>query len=775
MAGNSNELTVRRGQTVEVLERLHDKPDWCLVRTTDRSPALEGLVPCAMLCIAHSRSSMEMEGIFNHKGGQMSETLPNNPHRPVSDNNHKLFCIFPDALSVCSNDAILPGSSATLQPGHVMGSQSSPGPKRTGNTLRKWLTSPVRRLSSGKADGHIEERKTGFLKRRQYVIMLFSLSLLLSSFIVSVYNTCPLSPFSYVLLELIETERDYVRDLSLVVEGYMTRMREDGVPDDMKGKDKIVFGNIQQIYDWHKDFFLGEFEKCLEDPDWLGPLFVKHERRLHMYIVYCQNKPKSELIVSEYIDTYFEDLKQRLGHRLQITDLLIKPVQRIMKYQLLLKDFLKFSKKVGIDSVELEKAVEVMCIVPKRCNDMMNVGRLQGFDGKIIAQGRLLLQDTFMVAEPDGGLLNRMKERRVFLFEQIVIFSEPLDKKRGFSMPGYLYKYSIKVSCLGLEDSVDGDPCKFALTSRTSNVSKEAFILHSNHPGVRQVWMLQISQILESQCNFLNVLTSPIDYQRNHVEGPGVSGSIQAGGSGGQVMVPGGGGGAPAGSGSRPSRIPQPSRLPQPLRHHSPALGPGAHEPDGPDKISGMSPRPLSRGPSPSCTTEPDPKVKVPASPHPKQTDSTESASKESRDGVGTAQIPRATVAPLGLVKPRPGTVSPMASPLATPAFKDSIPPCSPGPKTGGSSTSFWSSVPASPASRPGSFTFPGEACDTLGWQNQNQSHRHSTHSKDADRMSTCSSASEQSVQSTQSNGVRDTPAPVDRSASAQLCSCLPS
>lgn len=66
--GSSAELTVRRGQTVEVLERLHDKPDWCLVRTTDRSPAQEGLVPCAMLCIAHSRSSMEMEGIFNHKG-----------------------------------------------------------------------------------------------------------------------------------------------------------------------------------------------------------------------------------------------------------------------------------------------------------------------------------------------------------------------------------------------------------------------------------------------------------------------------------------------------------------------------------------------------------------------------------------------------------------------------------------------------------------------------------------------------------------------------------
>lgn len=30
------------------------------------------------------------------------------------------------------------------------------------------------------------------------------------------------------------------------------------------------------------------------------------ERRLHMYVVYCQNKPKSEHIVSEYIETFFE-------------------------------------------------------------------------------------------------------------------------------------------------------------------------------------------------------------------------------------------------------------------------------------------------------------------------------------------------------------------------------------------------------------------------------------------------------------------------------------
>lgn len=51
-----------------------------------------------------------------------------------------------------------------------------------------------------------------------------------------------------------------------------------------------------------------------------------------------------------------------------------------------------------------------------------------------------------MVSDPDGGHHSRMKERRVFLFEQLVIFSEPLEKKKGFSLPGFLYKNSIKVT-----------------------------------------------------------------------------------------------------------------------------------------------------------------------------------------------------------------------------------------------------------------------------------------------------------------------------------------
>ncbi|XP_029947018.1 rho guanine nucleotide exchange factor 25 isoform X2 [Salarias fasciatus] len=332
----------------------------------------------------------------------------------------------------------------------------------------------------------------------------------------------------YVMTELIETERLYVDDLGLIVQGYMTTMTNQGVPEDLRGKDRIVFGNIHQIYDWHKDYFLGELEKCVGDPDTLAQLFIKHERRLHMYVVYCQNKPKSEHIVSEYIETYFEDIRQQLGHRLQLNDLLIKPVQRIMKYQLLLKDFLKYYSKAGRDVEELQRAVEVMCFVPKRCNDMMNVGRLQGFEGKITAQGKLLQQDTFSVSEQESGLLSRARERRVFLFEQLVIFSEPIDKKKGFSLPGYIFKNSIKVSCLGVEEHSEEDPCCLVLTSRGTDGSVTRFIMHAASPEIQQAWHNDVVQILDTQRNFLNALQSPIEYQRKENKSNSLGRSVKS-------------------------------------------------------------------------------------------------------------------------------------------------------------------------------------------------------------------------------------------------------
>ncbi|CAG5125660.1 unnamed protein product, partial [Candidula unifasciata] len=318
----------------------------------------------------------------------------------------------------------------------------------------------------------------------------------------------------FVIQELYDTEKDYVKDLASIVDGYMAYMRDNPLPDEMEGKDKIVFGNIHQIYDWHNETMLAELEKCLTNPNRVGSIFVRYERRLYMYVKYCENKPKSEFIVSEYLDTYFEEVRQKLGHRLMLPDLLIKPVQRIMRYQLLLKDILKYTEKAEEDTTELKKALRVMCVVPKAANDMMQVGRLQGFDGKITAQGKLLLQDTLLVSEVSSGGQQKFKERRVFLFEQIIIFSEMIEsKKDNFSNPTYIYKNSLKVNKMSLCDTVEGEPLRFQLTDRTPG-SDVRMIIQANSEENKETWVKQIRSILDMQGDFLRALQSPIAYQK---------------------------------------------------------------------------------------------------------------------------------------------------------------------------------------------------------------------------------------------------------------------
>ncbi|XP_046409767.1 kalirin isoform X2 [Neodiprion fabricii] len=331
----------------------------------------------------------------------------------------------------------------------------------------------------------------------------------------------------FVISELVETERLYVSDLKQIVEGYMALMRDPDseipLPEDLRGgKDKMVFGNIEAIYEWHRDFFLKALEHCLERPQDLGPLFKKYERKLHMYVVYCQNKPVSEYIVSEHIDTYFEELRQKLGHRLQLCDLLIKPVQRIMKYQLLLREALRLTEKTQNHSeIEgLRAAAHVMHIIPKAANDMMDVGRLQGFDGKITAQGKLLLHGPLLVCEI-GNVPVRGREWQVFLFEQNIIFSEAVGKKTQFTNPAYIYKAHIQVNKMSLDELGD-DPERFVIRStdpRKPGLGFSCAAVDENEAR-KQEWVDTITAILQTQRDFLKAIQSPIAYQKELTKDP---------------------------------------------------------------------------------------------------------------------------------------------------------------------------------------------------------------------------------------------------------------
>ena len=64
--------------------------------------------------------------------------------------------------------------------------------------------------------------------------------------------------------------------------------------------------------------FLKSLQNCIAHPCELSAIISRSERKLHMYVVYCQNKPVSEHIVSEHLP-YFDEIRQKLKHKLLVS------------------------------------------------------------------------------------------------------------------------------------------------------------------------------------------------------------------------------------------------------------------------------------------------------------------------------------------------------------------------------------------------------------------------------------------------------------------------
>ncbi|XP_057708974.1 triple functional domain protein-like [Corythoichthys intestinalis] len=98
----------------------------------------------------------------------------------------------------------------------------------------------------------------------------------------------------------------------------------------------------------------------------------------------------------EYVEKCFVTWKIQQTHGLaySVNSYLLKPVQRITKYPLLLKDLLECYEE---SKAELKRVLDVTLSIPKRANDAMHVSVLEGFDESIESQGELLLQESFKI------------------------------------------------------------------------------------------------------------------------------------------------------------------------------------------------------------------------------------------------------------------------------------------------------------------------------------------------------------------------------------------
>lgn len=175
---------------------------------------------------------------------------------------------------------------------------------------------------------------------------------------------------------------------------------------------------------------------------------LQREVFYRLYSYYCQNIPRSERL-REQIQSepqFLVACQQKLGHKLPLAAYLLKPVQRITKYQLLLKDLLKYSDEQTCCS-KLQEALDCMLVVLKCVNDSMHQTAITGFGGDLTAQGDLLLQGSFSVwSSSKRERLPRLKpsQRHIFLYESAVIFCKH-SKPQAHTKATYHFKRYLKV------------------------------------------------------------------------------------------------------------------------------------------------------------------------------------------------------------------------------------------------------------------------------------------------------------------------------------------
>ncbi|KAJ8278817.1 hypothetical protein COCON_G00058830 [Conger conger] len=312
------------------------------------------------------------------------------------------------------------------------------------------------------------------------------------------------------MTELIETERVYVEELQSIMEGYAAQLHNADlthlVPVPLQNKRDVLFGNLPEIYDFHNRTFLKELENCVENPELLGRCFLKRKEDLQAYEKYCQNKPRSEALWRQCGDcAFFQECQKKLEHKLSLDAYLLKPVQRITKYQLMLKEMLKCSKN-SEGTAELEEALATVLDIIKSANDSMHQIAITGFEGSLCELGKLLMQGSFQVwTEHKRGHskvkdLARFKpmQRHLFLYDKVLLFCKKREEtaEGHEKSPSYSYKHSLKMSAVGITENVKGDMKKFEVWY---NGREEVYIVQASSMDVKNTWVSEIRKVLTGQ------------------------------------------------------------------------------------------------------------------------------------------------------------------------------------------------------------------------------------------------------------------------------------
>ncbi|NXM19264.1 PKHG1 protein, partial [Ploceus nigricollis] len=299
-----------------------------------------------------------------------------------------------------------------------------------------------------------------------------------------------------VVQEILETERMYVQDLKSIVKDYL-----DCITDQTKlslGTEErsALFGNIRDIYHFNSEL-LQDLENCENDPVAIADCFVSKSEDFHIYTQYCTNYPRSVAVLTECMRNkalakFFRERQEALQHSLPLGSYLLKPVQRILKYHLLLHEIENHLDKdtEGYDVVL--DAIDTMQRVAWHINDMKrkheHAIRLQEIQSlltnwkgpDLTSYGELVLEGTFRIQRAKN-------ERTLFLFDKMLLITKKRDEM-------FAYKAHILCGNLMLVEVIPKEPLSFSVFHYKN--PKMQHTVQAKSQQDKRLWILHLKRLI---------------------------------------------------------------------------------------------------------------------------------------------------------------------------------------------------------------------------------------------------------------------------------------
>uniref|UniRef100_F7CGE4 FYVE, RhoGEF and PH domain containing 1 n=1 Tax=Ornithorhynchus anatinus TaxID=9258 RepID=F7CGE4_ORNAN len=184
----------------------------------------------------------------------------------------------------------------------------------------------------------------------------------------------------HIANELLQTEKAYVSRLHLLDQVFCARLLEEARSRSSFPADVVmgIFSNICSIYCFHQQFLLPELEKRMQEWDQhprIGDILQKLAPFLKMYGEYVKNFDRAMELVNTWMErsaqfkVIVHDVqKEEVCGNLTLQHHMLEPVQRIPRYELLLKDYLLKLPQDSPDSKDAEKSLELIATAAEHSN-----------------------------------------------------------------------------------------------------------------------------------------------------------------------------------------------------------------------------------------------------------------------------------------------------------------------------------------------------------------------------------------------------------------------